>query len=90
MPNGYVIFTEVIQDQVGYDGYVQKALPTVIQMGGRAIVADDNPEAIEGQWHGSRVVILEFDSWKLLATGTSHPSSRRSSVSGTLQRKRTR
>jgi len=62
MPKGYAIFTEVIHDQAGYDGYVQKALPTVIQKGGRAIVVDDNAEAIEGQWHGSRTVILEFDS----------------------------
>jgi len=62
MPKGYAIFTEVIHDQAGYDGYAQKALPTDIQKGGRAIVVDDNPEAIEGQWHGSRVVILEFDS----------------------------
>ena len=62
MPKGYAIFTEVIHDQAGYDGYVQKALPTVIQKGGRAIVVDDNAEVIEGQWHGSRVVILEFDS----------------------------
>lgn len=35
---GYVIFTEVIRDQAGYDGYVQKALPTIIQSGGRPIV----------------------------------------------------
>jgi len=62
MPKGYVIFTEVIHDRAGYDGYVEKALPTVIQRGGRAIVVDDNREAIEGQWHGSRVVVLEFDS----------------------------
>ena len=25
-------------------------------------MVDDNSEAIEGQWHGSRVVVLEFDS----------------------------
>ena len=24
----------------------------------------DNPEVIEGQWHGSRTVVLEFDSVK--------------------------
>jgi uncharacterized protein (DUF1330 family) len=62
MPKGYVIFTEVIRDQTRYDGYVQKALPTIIQQGGRPIVVDDGPEVLEGQWHGSRTVVLEFDS----------------------------
>jgi uncharacterized protein (DUF1330 family) len=62
MPKGYVIFTEVIRDQTRLEGYVQKALPTVIQQGGRPIVVDDAPELIEGQWHGSRTVVLEFDS----------------------------
>jgi len=62
MPRGYVIFTEVIRDQTGYDGYVQKALPTIMQQGGRPIVVHDNPEVIEGQWHGSRTVVLEFES----------------------------
>lgn len=62
MPKGYAIFTEVIQDRARYDGYVQKALPTVMQNGGRAIIVADNAEVIEGEWHGSRVVVLEFDS----------------------------
>jgi uncharacterized protein (DUF1330 family) len=62
MPKGYVIFTEVIRDQGGYDGYVQKALPTILRSGGRPIVVHDGPEVIEGQWHGSRTVVLEFDS----------------------------
>jgi uncharacterized protein (DUF1330 family) len=52
----------VIHNQAGYDGYVQKALPTVVKHGGRAIVVHDNPEVIEGKWHGTRTVVLEFDS----------------------------
>ena len=62
MPKGYAIFTEVIHDQGRYDGYVQKALPTILQSGGRAIVVHDGPEVLEGDWHGSRTVVLEFDS----------------------------
>ena len=62
MPKGYAIFTETIKDRAGYDGYVMKALPTILQTGGKAIVADDNAEVIEGDWHGPRVVILEFES----------------------------
>ena len=62
MAKGYVIFDEVIKDQAGYDGYVGKALPTIMQHGGRAMVVHDKPELIEGKWFGSRVVVLEFDS----------------------------
>lgn len=62
MPKGYAIVTVAIHDQVGMDAYVQEALPTVLQSGGRPIVVQDNPEVIEGQWHGSRTVVLEFDS----------------------------
>ena len=62
MAKGYFIFTEIIRDQTRYDDYLQKAIPTVLQLGGRPIVADDDPEVIEGQWHGPRTVVLEFDS----------------------------
>jgi uncharacterized protein (DUF1330 family) len=62
MAKGYVIFTEIIHDQGRYDDYVQKAIQTVGQSGGRIIVVHDGPEILEGQWHGSRTVLLEFDS----------------------------
>lgn len=62
MPKGYVMVTETINDQAGYDAYVAKALPTIMQAGGRAIVVHDDPEVIEGTWHGTRTVVLEFDS----------------------------
>lgn len=62
MPNGYVIFTEVIHDQARFDSYIQKALPTILQHGGRPIIVHDDPEVIEGAWHGTRTVVLEFDS----------------------------
>ena len=74
MPKGYAIFTETIRDQAGYDGYVQKAVPTILRSGGRPIVVYDDPEVIEGQWHGRRTVILE---------------TRRSSASGMPPRKQT-
>jgi uncharacterized protein (DUF1330 family) len=62
MPKGYAMFTEVIRDQAGYEAYVQKALPIVIQAGGRPIIVHDNPEVLEGRWHGTRTVVLEFES----------------------------
>ncbi|MDH3413945.1 MAG: DUF1330 domain-containing protein [Gammaproteobacteria bacterium] len=62
MAKGYVIFTESIRDQGRYDGYVQNAMKTIRQSGGRVIAVDDAPAVLEGQWHGSRTVVLEFDS----------------------------
>lgn len=62
MTKGYVMFTEVINDQAAYDAYVEKALPTIIESGGKPLVIQDDPEVIEGQWHGPRTVILEFES----------------------------
>jgi uncharacterized protein (DUF1330 family) len=62
MAKGYVIFTEVIRDQGRYDTYVQNVVPTITQSGGRIIAVHDGPEILEGQWHGSRTVVLEFDS----------------------------
>ena len=62
MPRGYVIFTEDIRDEAGIGVYVRQAIPTIMQAGGRIIVADDAPEPIEGSWHGKRTVVLEFDS----------------------------
>ena len=41
---------------------MQKVLPTLMQEAGWPIIVDDNPEVLEGKWHGSRTVVLEFDS----------------------------
>jgi uncharacterized protein (DUF1330 family) len=62
MPKGYVIFTEDIHDRPQIDAYAQQAVPTILQAGGKLLVVDDAPEQIEGDWHGQRTVILEFDS----------------------------
>jgi uncharacterized protein (DUF1330 family) len=62
MARGYAIVTELIRDPEIYRKYVEKAVGTIQQAGGRIIVADGNPTVLEGRWHGSRTVILEFDS----------------------------
>jgi uncharacterized protein (DUF1330 family) len=60
MPKAYVIFDEKVTDQAGYDAYVQKAVPTVMESGGRAIVFHNDAQSLEGNWFGSNVVVLEF------------------------------
>ena len=62
MAKAYVIFTEDIRDQDGLGAYSQKAMPTIAQSGAKVLVASEDAEVLEGAWHGTRTVILEFDS----------------------------
>lgn len=62
MPKGYLVVVENIHDQAGYDGYVAKAFPTILQYGGSPVVVHDDPNVLEGDWPWKRTVILEFES----------------------------
>ncbi|WP_286150017.1 DUF1330 domain-containing protein [Mycobacterium sp. ACS4331] len=57
---GYVIITEDIKDPEGMKEYAKLAMPA---MGKAKIVAvDTKPEVVEGSWHGTQTVVLEFES----------------------------
>ena len=60
MAKGYVIITEDIKDAAGMAEYGKLASQTM----GNAKVLAFGPatEALEGQWHGSQTVLLEFES----------------------------
>ena len=62
MAKGYFIVTDEIHDQDAMNAYSGKAVPTIFQNGGKPIVVSDDAEVIEGTWHGSRTIIIEFDS----------------------------
>lgn len=62
MPKGYVIMTEAIRDEAAMGAYGQASFPTVQQHGGSVIIAYDDPEILEGSWHGTRTVVIKFDS----------------------------
>jgi uncharacterized protein (DUF1330 family) len=60
MPKGYVILTEDIKDPAGMAEYGKLAMQA---MDGATVVAvDGKPQVIEGSWHGSQTVVLEFES----------------------------
>ena len=60
MPKGYVILTEDIKDPAGMAEYGKLAMQA---MADATIVAvDQKPQVIEGEWHGSQTVVLEFES----------------------------
>jgi uncharacterized protein (DUF1330 family) len=62
VPKGYVILTEAIHDQTGMDAYGEASRAALVEFGGRVLVVDDKVEVLEGEWHGTRTVIVEYDS----------------------------
>ncbi|WP_405988185.1 DUF1330 domain-containing protein [Streptomyces sp. NBC_00986] len=62
MPKGYVVLTEAIKDSEGMAAYSQAAAPSMAHSGASPLVVDGQPRVLEGEWHGNRTVILEFES----------------------------
>jgi uncharacterized protein (DUF1330 family) len=57
----YFVVQEKVNDQEGLQTYMAAAAPTMANRRGRALVVDDDVTPVEGEWHGSRMVVLEFD-----------------------------
>ncbi|NEC85429.1 DUF1330 domain-containing protein [Streptomyces sp. SID12501] len=62
MPKGYVIVTEAIKDPVGLEVYARAAGATLVASGASILAVDDGPQQLEGEWHGDRTIVLEFES----------------------------
>lgn len=62
MPKGYVILTEDIHDPAGMAAYGAASTGPLVDFGGRVLVVDENVEVLEGEWHGTRTVIVEYPS----------------------------
>jgi uncharacterized protein (DUF1330 family) len=62
VPKGYAIFTEAITDEAGMNEYGRAAFPSLLSCGARVLAVDTSPEVLEGDWHGTQTVLLEFDS----------------------------
>ena len=61
-PKGYIIFTEAIHDRDGMNEYGRASGPTVAEHGATVLAVDERFEVLEGEWHGERTVVLEFES----------------------------
>ena len=60
MPKGYVIITEDVKDPAGMAEYGKLAAKA---MDGATLLAfAQNLTVVEGDWHGSQTVVLEFES----------------------------
>ncbi|MFF2846295.1 DUF1330 domain-containing protein [Streptomyces sp. NPDC058001] len=62
MPKAYVIVTEAIKDPAGMEAYGRAAAPSMTESGARVLAVDARPDVLEGEWHGDRTVVLEFES----------------------------
>src|SRR5262245_10696390 len=62
VPKGYVILTEEIHDRAGMDAYGTASTAPLLEHGGRVLVVDEDVDVLEGTWHGSRTVVVEFES----------------------------
>ena len=60
MPKGYVIITEDVKDPAGMAEYGKLAAKAMD--GAKVLAFAQNPTVVEGDWHGSQTVLLEFES----------------------------
>ncbi|OBA86495.1 hypothetical protein A5662_27115 [Mycobacteriaceae bacterium 1482268.1] len=60
MPKGYVVITEDVKDPDGMTEYAKLASQTMASA--KVLAFDTNAEQIEGKWHGTQTVLLEFES----------------------------
>jgi uncharacterized protein (DUF1330 family) len=56
----YVIGQITIHDRAAYDRYLAGFMPVLMQHGGRLLVADEQPEVVQGNWSGTKVIVLSF------------------------------
>jgi len=56
----YVMARVAIHDRVAYDRYAAAFMPVLRQYGGRLLVSEEHPEALEGEWDGRKLVLLAF------------------------------
>ncbi len=60
MAKGYILLTEDVKDQAGMAEYAKLAGKAMA--GSTLLSFDQKPEVIEGEWHGTQTVLLEFES----------------------------
>lgn len=57
-----MIFTEDIHDPDKMNEYSAKAIPTLFGSGAKILAATQTAQVVEGDWHGTQTVLLEFES----------------------------
>ena len=60
-----VIVDIEITNSEEYKKYIEKITPSVFARGGRYLVRGGNPETLDGNWHSTRMVVMEFPDKKV-------------------------
>lgn len=60
MPKAYIVITEDVKDPAGMGEYAKLAAKAMA--GATLLSFDTKPETIEGEWHGTQTVLMEFES----------------------------
>jgi uncharacterized protein (DUF1330 family) len=58
----YIIVDVDVKDAKAYEAYKQPAAASIAQYGGKYLVRGGKHEVLEGSWHPTRLVVLEFPS----------------------------
>ena len=61
MPAYLLVELEIV-DPIGFGEYRKAVVPLVEKYGGKYLAAEDRVEALEGDWHPKRIVMIEFPS----------------------------
>ncbi|HSA50454.1 MAG TPA: DUF1330 domain-containing protein [Yinghuangia sp.] len=62
MSKGYVILTEAIHDRAVMTEYEKASTAPLVEHRGTVLAATEDIQVVEGRWHGTRTVVLEFAS----------------------------
>ena len=57
----YFVVQEKITDPEGMQAYGAAAMPTLQGARCKPLIVDPDVQGIEGEWHGSQLVVLEFE-----------------------------
>jgi uncharacterized protein (DUF1330 family) len=58
----YFIVDVDVKNAKAYESYKHSAAASIAQYGGRYLVRGETHEVLEGEWHPTRLVVLEFPS----------------------------
>ena len=61
MPAYLLVELEIV-DPIGFGEYRKAVVPLVEKYDGKYLAASDRVEALEGDWHPKRIVMIEFTS----------------------------
>ncbi|MCR5876017.1 DUF1330 domain-containing protein [Phenylobacterium sp. J426] len=73
----YLVGRIAIHDREAYGRYAAAFMPVLQQYGGRLLVSEENPEPLEGDWDGRKLVVLAFDSRDAALTWANSPEYRK-------------